>query len=32
LRGGEEGTDEGYDGGGLDCGAVNWFEEVKEVL
>jgi len=32
LRRVEEGTDEGYDGCGLDCRAVDRFEEVEEVL
>jgi hypothetical protein len=32
LRGFDECAYEGYDGGGLDGRAINWFEEVKQML
>jgi hypothetical protein len=32
LRCFDQGAYEGYDGRGLDCRAVDWFEEVEEVL
>lgn len=32
LRGLEQGDDEDLEGGGLDCGTVDWFEEVEEEL
>ena len=32
MRGFDEGAYEGYDGRGLDGRAVDWFEEIEQVL